>query len=126
MKQLTVLLKVGWGPEKILDRLRAIWLDGPQMKTKLLTAVCLLAIGSIGVAPCHASETHSAGEVAADVIIARPACLAATVIGAALFIVSLPIAAISKSVDTSREVLVVKPAKATFTRPLGDLDALRH
>jgi len=62
--------------------------------------------------------------VVADVVIVRPVCLVATIIGSVFFVVSLPIAAISKSVKTTADVLVVNPAKATFTRQMGDLDAL--
>jgi hypothetical protein len=39
-------------------------------------------------------------------------------------VVCLPVAAVSKSVKQTADVLVVKPAKMTFTRPLGDMDAL--
>jgi hypothetical protein len=94
------------------------------MKAKLLSAICLLAIGSVSVAPCRATGTPDAGAVVVDAFLARPVCLAATVVGTAFFIISLPIAAISKSVDASRDALVVKPAKATFTRPLGDFSAI--
>jgi hypothetical protein len=59
-----------------------------------------------------------------DVVVARPLCFAATVIGSVFFVVSLPIAATTKSVNRSAQALVVTPAKATFTRPLGDFDAL--
>jgi hypothetical protein len=46
------------------------------------------------------------------------------VLGSAIFVVSLPVTAISKSVKKTADTLVVKPANATFTRPLGDMDAL--
>jgi hypothetical protein len=62
--------------------------------------------------------------VATDAVVIRPACLLATVLGSAIFVVSLPVAAISKSVKKTADTLVVKPANATFTRPLGDMDAL--
>ena len=96
------------------------------MNTKLLTAVCVLAICSGSVTSGFADGTGSPGAVVADVIVARPVCLAVTVIGAAFFVVSLPIAAIAKSVKSSGHTLVIKPAQATFTRPLGDLDALSN
>jgi hypothetical protein len=93
------------------------------MKTKLITAVCALAILSMG------ANTASAGsdddlKVAADTLVVRPVCLAATVVGSALFVVSLPIAAISRSIKKTAHVLVVVPGKATFTRRLGDMEAL--
>jgi hypothetical protein len=64
-------------------------------------------------------------EAATDALVVRPACLVATVVGSAVFIVALPFAAASKSVKKTADMLVVKPANATFTRPLGDMDALK-
>ena len=60
----------------------------------------------------------------ADMVIGRPTCLAATAVGTAFFVVSLPFALISKSVKQTAHALVVVPAKATFTRPMGDFDSL--
>ena len=56
----------------------------------------------------------------ADTLLARPACLAATVLGSVFFVVSLPFSLASKKVDRAAELLVVNPARATFTRPLGE------
>jgi len=92
------------------------------MKTKLLTTLCVLAIGC--ATPSFAAEDPDPFNVVADVVLVRPACLVATVIGSAFFVVALPIAAISKSVKTTARALVVKPARATFTRPLGDMDTI--
>lgn len=106
------------------DRRPALWLIGDTMKTKLLTAVCVLTICLGSATSGFADGTGSPGAVVADVVVVRPLCLAVTVVGAAFFVVSLPVAAIAKSVKSSWHTLVVKPAQATFTRPLGDLDAL--
>lgn len=62
----------------------------------------------------------------ADAIVVRPVCLAATVVGSAFFVVALPFSAMSKSVKRTGQVLVAKPARATFTRPLGDMQALHE
>jgi hypothetical protein len=59
-------------------------------------------------------------------VVARPACFAATVVGSAFFVVALPFALASKSVNRAAEALVVKPAKATFTRPLGDFENINE
>ena len=64
-------------------------------------------------------------EVAADAIVVRPCCLVATVVGSAVFVLALPWAAASKNIKQVAETLVVKPANATFTRPLGDMEALK-
>ena len=95
------------------------------MKTKLTAAVCLIALLQGGTSPCSASEDSGPLTVVADVVVVRPACFVATVVGSVFFVVSLPIAAISKSVKKTADTLVVKPSKATFTRPLGDVEALQ-
>ena len=93
------------------------------MKTKLLTVVCVTVIGLCSVNAGHASEGDSIA-VVADVALVRPGCFVATVVGSAVFIAALPIAVISRSVKETADTLVVEPAKATFTRPLGDFSTL--
>lgn len=94
-----------------------------KMKTKLITAVCALGMLSMGLNNCSATDDL---KMAADTLVVRPACLVATAVGATLFVVSLPIAAMSRSVKRTAHVLVVRPARATFTRPLGDMEALEE
>lgn len=85
--------------------------------SRIVAAALLLALGT----PAFARDTTGDFEaVAADVILARPLWLVATVIGTGLFVVTLPVAAMSKSVEKTGRTLVAKPAHATFTRPLGD------
>lgn len=93
------------------------------MKTKLISALCAAAILSMGVNTASAASDDDL-KVAADTLVVRPVCLVATVIGSGLFVVSLPIAAISRSVKKTAHVLVIRPARATFTRPLGDMESL--
>jgi hypothetical protein len=93
------------------------------MKTKLITTACVLALTLSTVTPCRADDSDSM-KVIADTVIVRPMCLVATVVGSAFFVISLPWAATSRSIKQSAHALVVKPAKATFTRPLGDMYAL--
>jgi hypothetical protein len=94
------------------------------MKAKLVTTTCVLALSLASIASSSASENSGPLTVAADAVVIRPACLVATVVGSAFFVVSLPVATISKSVKRTANTLVVKPANATFTRPLGDMKAL--
>jgi hypothetical protein len=94
------------------------------MKAKLATAICVLTISLSGAAYGSEHDDNGPLTVAADAVVVRPACLVATVLGSAIFVVALPVAAISKSVKKTADTLVAKPAKATFTRPLGDMDAL--
>jgi hypothetical protein len=93
------------------------------MRTKLMAAVCVAAITLCGTSPARADD-NDALKLIADSLVVRPVCLVATAVGSAVFVISLPIAAISKSVKKAANILVVRPAKATFTRPLGDMEAL--
>jgi hypothetical protein len=94
-----------------------------KMKTTITAALCAVALLAGSIMPAQA-EDNSSLAVAADVVIARPACLVATIVGSALFLVCLPVAIPSKSVKKVADTLVVAPAKATFTRPLGELSSL--
>ncbi len=72
----------------------------------------------------QAFEDRSFEAVAGDVLVVRPLSFVATVLGSALFVLSLPVAAISKSTPETAEALVMRPARATFTRPMGELSSL--
>lgn len=63
--------------------------------------------------------TPSAGAMVADAVLVRPLGLAATAIGAAVFLVALPFTAIAGDVGQVGHELVVRPARMTFARPLG-------
>ncbi len=94
-----------------------------EMKTKRLTTIlCVLALLVSTSTPALANEGGDAASVAVDVVVARPVTLALTIVGSVLFVVSLPVAIPSGSVNKAANTLVVAPAKDTFTRPLGDLD----
>ena len=90
-------------------------------------AVVLLAMTSLGQAesyvqdyvPIAAQKEVSADAMLADVIVLRPFGIAATVLGTAVFVVSLPFTLPTRSVDKAAQKLVVDPAKFTFVRPLG-------
>jgi hypothetical protein len=104
----------------------------PQEKVSMKNTSSLkgVVIGLVSAAILAASTPHCAaqpyngGAVAVDVLLVRPFCLLGTICGSAIFVISLPVAIPSKSVHSAAHALVVKPAQATFTRPLGDLDDL--
>jgi hypothetical protein len=93
------------------------------MRKKTLITCCLVAGLLSAGTPAFAEEAGPLA-VAADAVIGRPVCFLATIVGSALFVVSLPIAATSHSVKKAAHELVVKPARATFTRPLGDFEGM--
>ena len=64
-------------------------------------------------------EDPSAMAMTADMFIARPALLVATVLGSAVYLVSLPFSLAGGNSQEARNTLVVQPAKATFVRCLG-------
>jgi len=94
------------------------------MKTKLITIVCAVTLCMASTTSTFAETTPDPAMVVADAVIVRPLCFVATVVGSVFFVVSLPVAATSRSVRRAANALVVGPAKATFTRPLGDLEDL--
>jgi len=93
-----------------------------RMKRKTLSVLCALVVGWAGTSSALASDDPAA--IVVDTVLVRPACLVTTVLGSVFFVVALPFAAASKSIHKTAHALVVTPAQATFTRPLGDLDAL--
>lgn len=93
------------------------------MKNRLMILSCVTVLLAAQGPSVRADEV-SPENVAADILVGRPLCLAATVVGTALFVVALPVALISKSVRQTGRALVVRPAEATFTRDLGDFSAL--
>ena len=96
------------------------------MKTRIVTLCCVLAILFAQMPQASAMDDGSPEAVAADVLVVRPACFVMTIIGSAIFVVALPVAAISKSTRQTADALVVRPARATFTRPVGDMTALEE
>ncbi len=92
------------------------------MQIKPITLLCTAAICLATTTPALAGSERTPDMVAADAVVMRPALLAATIVGSAAFLVSLPVAAASKSVKSTANSLVVAPARATFKRPLGDFD----
>lgn len=63
--------------------------------------------------------------VVADILLARPLGLVATLAGSALFLVALPFEAMSGDIGTPAELLMGQPARYTFTRPVGEIESLR-
>ncbi len=94
------------------------------MKTTTITAALVALALLASSSPCLAQDQSDPLTVIADTVIVRPACFVATAVGSVAFVVALPFAAASKSVKKTAQTLVVKPAKATFTRPVGDVDSL--
>jgi hypothetical protein len=88
----------------------------------LLTVLALIAVPCTA---CLAGELDQdsdlvGGKMAADGLIVRPLGICATVIGGAIFIVSLPFSALGGNTKPAYDYLLADPFKYTFNRPLGD------
>lgn len=95
----------------------------------VLLAVTTPAAAQDAAKPNEADEANetleapdAAGMMLLDAFLLRPLGLAATALGTAAFIVTLPFSLPTRSADDAAKVLVVKPAKYTFARPLGQVE----
>ncbi|MBZ2169373.1 MULTISPECIES: hypothetical protein [Marinobacter] len=81
-------------------------------------AACLLAFSSIGHARAI-DESPSALAMTGDALFARPVLFATTLVGGAVYLVSLPFSLLGGNADEAGETLFLGPARATFVRCLG-------
>lgn len=86
---------------------------------KKLTVTILIAICIITTS-IPAFGNDQAFDATMDILLVRPVSLAATVVGTAIFIVSLPFSIPSQSVGVTARTLVGEPFNYTFTRPIGE------
>ena len=94
-----------------------------MLASRLVTGLVAsaLAVSPVTASAADESLTGDRGsDMLLDTVLVRPISLAATIVGVAAFIVSLPFTIPSGSVKDAAENMVAPPAKATFTRPLGD------
>ncbi len=103
------------------------------MKAKLRSLTTAVAFGLLFSLPNlsfaqHVFQPPAVGDtyqqptalaMTGDLVLARPALFVMTVVGTAVFVVSLPFSALGGNVGNSADTLVVRPGKATFVRCLG-------
>ena len=82
----------------------------------IATTLILMPIASVSAN----EDTVTDGSITIDALVARPLGITATIAGTTLFVISLPFAALGGNVKESFEKTMVKPAKYTFVRPIGD------
>ena len=68
----------------------------------------------------HFVESGTAEAMVADALVARPIGLVTTVVGSAVYLVSLPFSLLGGNEKQAREKLVYEPTAFTFKRPLGE------
>lgn len=87
----------------------------------LIAALLFVPFGSSAIASVDFEKKDpSGGAMFADFVLVRPVGIVALVAGSVLFVISLPFSALGGNVKVAARSLVVKPAKFTFTRPLGE------
>jgi hypothetical protein len=69
---------------------------------------------------CLDEDTDPHMRMVGDILLIRPLGIVATVVGGALFVVSLPFSALGGNTEDVYQTMVVEPAKFTFSRPIGD------
>ena len=87
----------------------------------LASTMLFAAMAAPITAQAAESNLDRAGEMEmiGDAIFARPLLLASTVVGAGLYVVTLPFSLLGGNPGEAAEVLVMNPGKNTFVRCLG-------
>jgi hypothetical protein len=70
----------------------------------------------------HQMDKPSGAAMLIDGVLVRPFGMVATLIGSAVFVVTLPFSLLGDNVDDAAQSLVKDPAKMTFLRPLGEFE----
>ena len=87
----------------------------------LIAALIFIPFGISALAQSKNLDNQISPEaMAADLFVIRPLGIVTSVLGTAVFIVSLPFSALGGNTNIACQKLVVDPAKFTFKRPLGD------
>jgi hypothetical protein len=99
-----------------------------QAGVALLVALLFLCATSLVHATANSSyitrtEDGSAEAMIVDGLLLRPGGIVATVVGTAVFVVTLPFSIPTRSVDKAAQRLIVDPARYTFVRPLGQIES---
>jgi hypothetical protein len=99
-----------------------------QAGVALLVALLFLCATSLVHATANSSyitrtEDVSAEAMIVDGLLLRPGGIVATVVGTAVFVVTLPFSIPTRSVDKAAQKLIMDPARYTFVRPLGQVES---
>ncbi len=89
------------------------------MLRSLVAAVLLIASLTVAADEAAPKPPPSAEAMIYDAFFMRPLTLVGTAIGAGLFVVTLPISAVTGNVGDAAESFVAQPARSAFKRCLG-------
>ncbi len=91
----------------------------------LLAVITLISVPLSGARALaddqYQDNSVSAEKMILDLVVVRPLGIAATTVGTAFFIVSLPFTAIGGNTKEAGRKMVTEPSYFTFKRPLGHL-----
>lgn len=91
------------------------------MVVLLVIAFATVSFATTGFAQAAMEGSNiTTEEMVVDAVLVRPLGLVAIVLGAGIFVISLPFSLLGKNVGEAGSKLVVAPAEFTFVRPLGD------
>jgi len=95
-----------------------------SLKSTFRSVMVALSMAMFAAAPAVSqaqtvTDRPTGLEMAGDVLLVRPLTFGATVLGAGLFVISLPFSALGGNVGEAGSTLVATPFKATFMRCLG-------
>lgn len=93
-------------------------------KKKLI--ILFFTIIFLTIAVSSAYSASSASDIVGDFFVGRTTSFATMIVGAGVFVVTLPFTLIGGNVGEAGMKLVGNPARATFTRPLGDSDTMER
>ncbi len=88
-----------------------------KRKTPAILFACLISLWGVNTSRADSSDF---GVAVFDLFVARPVGFATTVVGSAVFVTALPLAAATGSTGETARTLVVAPGKYTFVRPIGE------
>jgi hypothetical protein len=92
-------------------------------KRSLVLIVLPFLLLTFTAAPAFAQDEDDPAEmlyILIDFAAARPAGLGITILGAAFFLVTLPVSAALQEHEKIMRVFIIEPAEFTFLRPLGE------
>ncbi|MBL4623215.1 MAG: hypothetical protein JKY89_12540 [Immundisolibacteraceae bacterium] len=87
--------------------------------TVVAMTLCATLFAPSSFAASSTQQNPTSVQMGADLVIARPVQLAATLVGVVFFVASLPFTVMGDNVDQAAKALVADPARATFARCLG-------
>lgn len=97
-----------------------------KLTKKPMVIILIIAFATVSFATSSFAQAAIEGheitteEMVVDAVLVRPLGLVALILGAGVFVVSLPFSLLGRNVGEAGSKLVVDPAVFTFVRPLGE------